>query len=90
MTEYQMYEDTAEILAENMDIQQYEISNYAEDGYACAGIISGYWQRTEYLGAWVWEHHRHLQGKRFCQYELICRNTWLTVRKLENESVKMF
>ena len=47
-TEYQMYEDTAEILAE-YGYRQYEISNYAKDGYACRHNI-GYWKRTEYLG----------------------------------------
>ena len=47
-TEYQMYEDTAGILAE-YGYQQYEISNYAKDGYACRHNI-GYWKRTEYLG----------------------------------------
>lgn len=46
--EYQMYEDTAGILAE-YGYQQYEISNYAKDGYACRHNI-GYWKRTEYLG----------------------------------------
>ena len=43
-----MYEDTAGILAE-YGYQQYEISNYAKDGYACRHNI-GYWKRTEYLG----------------------------------------
>lgn len=47
-TEYQMYEDTADILAE-YGYHQYEISNYAKAGYACRHNI-GYWKRTEYLG----------------------------------------
>lgn len=47
-TEYQMYEDTAAILSE-YGYQQYEISNYAKEGYACRHNI-GYWRRTEYLG----------------------------------------
>ena len=47
-TEYQMYEDTAAVLAE-YGYQQYEISNYAKDGRACRHNI-GYWRRTEYLG----------------------------------------
>ena len=47
-TEYQMYEDTAGILAE-YGYQQYEISNYAKDGYACRHNI-GYWKRVDYLG----------------------------------------
>lgn len=47
-TEYQMYEDTAAVLAA-YGYHQYEISNYAKDGYACRHNI-GYWKRTEYLG----------------------------------------
>ena len=47
-TEYQMYEDTAEILG-TYGYQQYEISNYAKPGYMCRHN-AGYWQRREYLG----------------------------------------
>lgn len=47
-TEYQMYEDTAEIL-ERYGYRQYEISNYAKQGYVCRHN-AGYWQRLEYLG----------------------------------------
>ena len=47
-TEYQMYEDTAEILKE-YGYHQYEISNYAKKGYECRHN-AGYWKRTEYLG----------------------------------------
>lgn len=47
-TEYQMYEDTAEIL-ERYGYRQYEISNYAKQGYMCRHN-TGYWQRREYLG----------------------------------------
>ena len=47
-TEYQMYEDTAEIL-ERYGYRQYEISNYAKQGYMCRHN-AGYWQRLEYLG----------------------------------------
>lgn len=47
-TEYQMYEDTAEIL-ERYGYRQYEISNYAKQGYMCRHN-AGYWQRREYLG----------------------------------------
>lgn len=47
-TEYQMYEDTADILKE-YGYHQYEISNYAKDGYECRHNV-GYWKRTEYLG----------------------------------------
>ena len=47
-TEYQRYEDTAEIL-ERYGYRQYEISNYAKQGYMCRHN-AGYWQRREYLG----------------------------------------
>lgn len=47
-TEYRMYEDTAGILAE-YGYRQYEISNYAKEGYACRHN-EGYWKRREYLG----------------------------------------
>lgn len=47
-TEYQMYEDTAKILSE-YGYEQYEISNYAKQGFACRHNI-GYWKRTNYLG----------------------------------------
>lgn len=47
-TEYQMYEDTVEIL-ERYGYRQYEISNYAKQGYMCRHN-AGYWQRLEYLG----------------------------------------
>lgn len=47
-TEYQMYEDTAEVLKE-YGYLQYEISNYAKKGFACRHNI-GYWKRTDYIG----------------------------------------
>ena len=47
-TEYQMYEDTAGILAE-YGYQQYEISNYAKAGYECKHNLK-YWDRTDYIG----------------------------------------
>lgn len=43
-----MYEDTADIL-KRYGFEQYEISNYAKNGYECRHNI-GYWKRTEYLG----------------------------------------
>lgn len=46
--EYQMYEDTADIL-KRYGFEQYEISNYAKNGYECRHNL-GYWKRTEYLG----------------------------------------
>jgi oxygen-independent coproporphyrinogen-3 oxidase len=47
-TERRMYEGTYEILKE-YGYEQYEISNYAKDGFACRHNI-GYWTGTEYLG----------------------------------------
>ncbi len=46
--EREMYEVTAQILAEKGYVQ-YEISNYALPGRACAHNI-GYWTRDDYLG----------------------------------------
>lgn len=47
-TERQMYDRTWEILKE-YGFRQYEISNYAKEGFACRHNI-GYWNRTQYLG----------------------------------------
>ena len=46
--EREMYERTAEALA-GFGYQQYEISNYAKEGYECRHNI-GYWKRVDYLG----------------------------------------
>lgn len=47
-SERQMYEDTAGILGE-YGYKRYEISNYAQDNYACRHNC-GYWKRTDYVG----------------------------------------
>ena len=47
-TEYRMYEDVAVVLKE-YGYHQYEISNYARDGYECRHNV-GYWIRRDYLG----------------------------------------
>ncbi len=47
-TERRMYERTAEILAE-AGFRQYEISNYAREGYACRHNL-GYWTGIPYFG----------------------------------------
>lgn len=47
-TEREMYWKTAEIL-EKSGYQQYEISNYAKEGYVCRHNC-GYWTRQDYLG----------------------------------------
>lgn len=57
-----MYEDTAEILRK-YGFHQYEISNYARDGFECRHN-KGYWQRTEYLGAGLGAASL-FQGRRF-------------------------
>ena len=46
--EVRMYQMTAQILKE-YGYEQYEISNYAKQGYMCRHN-AGYWQRREYLG----------------------------------------
>ena len=46
--ERKMYEQTHEILA-SFGYQQYEISNYAKEGFECRHNL-GYWQRRDYLG----------------------------------------
>lgn len=61
-TEYRMYEDTAAVL-EEYGFRQYEISNYALDGYACRHNI-GYWRGTEYLGIGLGASSL-FRGKRF-------------------------
>ncbi|MEE8886421.1 MAG: radical SAM family heme chaperone HemW [Eubacteriales bacterium] len=48
-TERLMYERTAAILSE-YGYHQYEISNYAKEGYACRHNV-GYWTGVPYLGA---------------------------------------
>jgi oxygen-independent coproporphyrinogen-3 oxidase len=47
-TEREMYWRTAEIL-KKAGYEHYEISNYAQKGFACRHNC-GYWQRREYLG----------------------------------------
>lgn len=46
--ERRMYERTGEIL-KGWGYRQYEISNYAKEGYACRHNL-GYWERAEYRG----------------------------------------
>ena len=47
-TERSMYVETGKIL-KNAGYKQYEISNYAREGYACRHNL-GYWRRRDYLG----------------------------------------
>lgn len=59
--EREMYESTAQILGQKGYVQ-YEISNYARPGRACAHNI-GYWRRDDYLGlglgaASLWDNIR--------------------------------
>lgn len=61
-TEYRMYEDTAAVLKE-YGFRQYEISNYALDGYECRHNI-GYWRGIEYLGIGLGASSL-FRGKRF-------------------------
>ena len=85
-TEYQMYEDTAGILAE-YGYQQYEISNYAKDGYACRHNIR-LLETYENILAWGWEHLLFM-GKTVFPIREICRNIW-DFPETQNEFVKMF
>ena len=76
-TEYQMYEDTAEIL-ERYGYRQYEISNYAKQGYMCRHN-AGYWQRREYLGfglgaSSLYRGMRFLNTRRMQEYLKESRN----------------
>ena len=76
-TEYQMYEDTAEIL-ERYGYRQYEISNYAKQGYMCRHN-AGYWQRLEYLGfglgaSSLYRGMRFLNTRRMQEYLKESRN----------------
>lgn len=70
-TEYEMYEDTSEILSA-YGYRQYEISNYAREGRACRHNI-GYWIRREYLGlglgaSSLWENERFSNTRDLKQY----------------------
>lgn len=60
-TERKMYERTGELLGE-YGYRQYEISNYAREGYCCRHNL-GYWTGREYLGlglgaSSLWEDNR--------------------------------
>ena len=74
--EYQMYEDTAEILRK-YGFHQYEISNYARDGFECRHN-KGYWQRTEYLGAGLGA--ASLFRESVSAIPEICRHIWQTAQ----------
>lgn len=46
--EYEIYRQTTRVLSEH-GYEQYEVSNYARQGYACRHNV-GYWKRVPYLG----------------------------------------
>lgn len=46
--EYEIYRQTTRVLSEH-GYEQYEVSNYAREGYACRHNV-GYWKRVPYLG----------------------------------------
>ena len=74
-TERKMYERTREIL-EPLGYRQYEISNYAREGFRCRHNL-GYWTGREYLGlglgaASLWKHSRFRNT--------YCMDTYLNAR----------
>lgn len=90
-TEYQMYEDTAAVLAE-YGYHQYEISNYAKDGYRCRHNI-GYWKRIEYLGlglgaSSLWGGSRFSNTRDMQEYLAFSKETDRIRRDITNLSPK--
>jgi oxygen-independent coproporphyrinogen-3 oxidase len=83
-TEYEMYEDTGRILGE-YGYRQYEISNYAREGFACRHN-EGYWTGVEYLGLGLGAASL-LDGRRFSntrvmeEYLKDAQNPWLLHRE---------
>ena len=65
-TEYRMYEDIAGIL-QPYGYRQYEISNYAREGFACRHNM-GYWDGTDYLGIGLGASSLY-EGRRFSNTE---------------------
>lgn len=61
-TERQMYKMIKEVLSSN-GIYQYEISNYAKNGYECQHNIN-YWQANEYIGLGC-AAHSYYKGARY-------------------------
>ena len=76
--ERQMYERTCEILAE-YGYHQYEISNYAKDGYECRHNL-GYWTGTEYLGLGLGASSllNHIRYRNTEDFGLYCRQSGQT------------
>ena len=60
--EYRMYEETGAVL-ERYGYRQYEISNYAKEGFPCRHNI-GYWKRYDYIGIGLGAASLYL-GERF-------------------------
>lgn len=69
-TQYQMTRLTEEFL-ESKGYHQYEISNFAKDGYQCRHNI-GYWTRKEYLGVGLGAA------------SLVRENRWNNIRDMES------
>lgn len=66
--EVAMYDLTCEVLATS-GFHQYEVSNYAKDGFESRHNIK-YWECEEYIGCGA-AAHSYFRGKRFSNYETI-------------------
>lgn len=82
-TERQMYYVTQELLAQR-GYHQYEISNFAREGFTCRHNLS-YWERRDYLGFGLgaaslfqgcrWTNCREMKQYRMQLHEAVCKQT---------------
>ncbi len=87
--EYQLYK-MAQITLAKYGYLQYEISNYAKEGYACNHNIT-YWKRGDYLGfgigaASLMYHHRFHNTRDIYSY----MESWETVDKSQKDLPVVF
>lgn len=64
-TDREMYKDAKDIL-KNYGFDQYEISNFAKDGFRCEHNLI-YWKNEEYAGVGAGSHSK-IDGKRFWNF----------------------